>query len=66
MTIQDNYYSHRIIIYPATFVSKSDTSVSMHIALQSYNEIDSIVTYRVAMVMEKSGILKFSGISGIS
>ena len=36
--------SHRIIIYSATFVSKTDTIVSMHIALQSYNEIDGIVT----------------------
>ena len=31
-------------MFSATFVSKSDTIVSMHIALQSYNEIDGIVT----------------------
>ena len=38
-------YSHRIIIYSATLVSKYDTIVSMRIALQSYNELDGIVTY---------------------
>ena len=37
-------YSHQIIIYSATLVSKSDTIVSLRIALQSYNGIDSIVT----------------------
>ena len=37
-------YSHRIIIYSATFVSKSDTILSMCITMQSYNEIDGIVT----------------------
>ncbi len=35
-------YDH---IYSATLVSKYDTIVSMRIALQSYNEIDGIVTY---------------------
>ena len=40
-----NLYSHRIIIYSATLVSKYDTIVSMRIALQSYNELDGIVIY---------------------
>ena len=31
-------------VHLSTFVSKSDTIVSIHIALQSYNEIDSTDT----------------------
>ncbi len=35
---------HRQDIPIELSLSKSDTMVSMHIALQSYNEIDGIVT----------------------